>query len=613
MAKRKKVKLTKEEKRQRAIQERARAKQEIQAHPVLFGTYVVLRVLVVAVMVLQVLNGEWYDVFLCALTLTLFLIPSFVERRLHIDVPNVLEVIILLFIFAAEILGEISEYYLRFPFWDTALHTLNGFLMAAIGLAMVDILNRSRKFRIRLSPVFVAVVAFCFSMTIGVLWEFFEYGMDCFFHMDMQKDTVISAVTSVMLNPEGRNAAVTVPIESIVINGEAWPGYIDIGLHDTMKDLLVNFVGAVVFSFIGMLYIMGRGRGKFAPNFIPRLKENELPAPKQEDEPNLLTPVPLEGPEEAQGPGMLDIYTRDGRPTGRKAVRGAALPPEDFRLGAHIYLYDSQGRFLLQKRAEARKSWPGEWEITMGHVLAGESTFECALREVREELGVDLPPENLVKVYRWLEKGPQMLTDVFFACIDVPEGGFTLQREEVSEVKWAAKAEMLAFVANMAGRTAGYRDAVGRYIRECIGQPQGLGEAVPQPGCIFCQIAAGEAPCYKIYEDEACLAFLDIAMDAPGHTVVIPKGHEGCLPSCGPETAARLMDAVWRISRHYVEECGYDGVNILNASGTAAQQSVPHLHFHIIPRRKGDGLNAWPALGRQESDLEAMREKLAMR
>ena len=119
------------------------------------------------------------------LTLVLFMIPTFVEHRLHIDVPNTLEIIILLFIFSAEILGEIQEYYLLFSFWDTMLHTINGFLMAAIGIAMVDILNRSRKFKVRLSPAFVALVAFCFSMTVGVVWEFFEYGMDVFFHTDM--------------------------------------------------------------------------------------------------------------------------------------------------------------------------------------------------------------------------------------------------------------------------------------------------------------------------------------------------------------------------------------------------------------------------------------------
>ena len=276
MAKKKKQKLTKEERALRHREEIQQAKKEAREHPALFTVYVVLRVLVLAVLVLQLFNGEYYDVFLCALTLTLFMIPSFVERRLHIDVPNTLEVLILLFIFSAEILGEIQEYYLTYPFWDTMLHTINGFLMAAIGIAMVDILNRSRRFKVRLSPVFVAVVAFCFSMTIGVLWEFFEYGMDTFFQMDMQKDTWINVVNTVSLNPNGENSPVHIPIESVVVNGEEWPGYLDIGIHDTMKDLFVNFIGAVVFSVIGMIYIMGRGTGRFAPRFIPRLKENEI-------------------------------------------------------------------------------------------------------------------------------------------------------------------------------------------------------------------------------------------------------------------------------------------------------------------------------------------------
>lgn len=290
---------TREQRRQRSREVRGQMKQDVRQHPLLFATYVVLRFLVLLVLIREVFKGDYYNVFLCGLTLVLFMIPTFVEHRLHIDVPNTLEIIILLFIFSAEILGEIQEYYLLFPFWDTMLHTMNGFLMAAIGIAMVDILNRSRRFKVRLSPAFVALTAFCFSMTVGVLWEFFEYGMDVFFHTDMQKDTWLSAISSVSLNPEGRNAAEQVAIESVVVNGQAWPGYLDIGLHDTMKDLLVNFVGAAVFSVIGALYIMGRGRGKFAPRFIPRLKEEELPPPPEE--PGLLEPIPLDedGPQGA--------------------------------------------------------------------------------------------------------------------------------------------------------------------------------------------------------------------------------------------------------------------------------------------------------------------------
>ncbi len=261
----------KNKKRQEALQ---LAKEEIRQNKRTAAVYIVLRTLVILTMIAQVFNRDWNSVFLCILTLILFLIPMFIDRRLHIELPNTLEIIILLFIFAAEILGEIHEYYLLFPSWDSLLHTINGFLMAAIGFSLIDILNESDRFSIKLSPLFVAIVSFCFSMTVGVLWEFFEYGMDCFFLTDMQKDTVISSITSVMFEPSGKNIPITIPVESVVVNGQVWNygGYIDIGLHDTMMDLFVNFIGAVVFSIIGVFYIKGRSKGGFATRFIPRRK-----------------------------------------------------------------------------------------------------------------------------------------------------------------------------------------------------------------------------------------------------------------------------------------------------------------------------------------------------
>lgn len=248
--------------------------------------YILLRVLVVAVMVAQIWNQNWNNVFLCVLTLILFMIPSFVDKQLHIEMPTTLEIIILLFIFSAEILGEIQEYYLIFDHWDAMLHTINGFLMAAIGFSLIDILNQNENFSMTLSPVFVAVFAFCFSMTIGVLWEFFEFSADWFFHTDMQKDTIIQSISSILFNPEGKNVAVTIPIESVVVNGETWNfgGYIDIGLIDTMSDLFVNFIGAVVFSIFGLFYIKGRGKGTFVKRFMPKLKKKKSGQAGQEGE-----------------------------------------------------------------------------------------------------------------------------------------------------------------------------------------------------------------------------------------------------------------------------------------------------------------------------------------
>ena len=249
--------------------------------------YVALRLAVLAVLVAQFLNGNFENVFLCLLTLVLFLVPSFIERKIHVDLPDTLEVITLLFIFAAEILGEIQAYYIMFPYWDTMLHTLNGFLCAAIGFALVDILNRSERFSITLSPLFLAITAFCFSMTIGVLWEFFECLMDQLFWLDMQKDTVVHAISSVKLDPTGGNTPTGLgDITDVIVvtaNGEqvalGLGGYLDIGLLDTMKDLFVNFAGAVVFSVIGYFYVKSRGRGRFASRFIPKVE----PLPETEN------------------------------------------------------------------------------------------------------------------------------------------------------------------------------------------------------------------------------------------------------------------------------------------------------------------------------------------
>ncbi len=237
--------------------------------------YVILRISVIVVMIAQIFNHNWNNVFLCILTLILFMVPSFIDKRLHIELPNTLEIIILIFIFAAEILGEIHEYYLLFPRWDSILHTMNGFLCAAIGFSLIDILNENERISIHLSPVFVALVSFCFSMTIGVLWEFFEFAMDYFLHTDMQKDTILTSISSVLLHPGNENIPVTIPIKSVMINNQVWDygGYIDIGLYDTMSDLLVNFIGAVSFCILGPFYIKGRSNGSFAKRFIPRRKK----------------------------------------------------------------------------------------------------------------------------------------------------------------------------------------------------------------------------------------------------------------------------------------------------------------------------------------------------
>jgi hypothetical protein len=255
----------------RRNRERKPLRQQIRERKGAALVYFILRLLVIFVMVRCIFDRDYESLFLCILTLILFTVPTMLERRMRIDIPDALEIIILLFIYAAQILGEIRSFYIYFPNWDTVLHTLNGFLAAAIGFALVDILNEEESVSMRLSPVTMAIVAFCFSMTIGVVWEFFEFAMDYFFGLDMQKDTILHAINSVKLSP----GVTTIPtgirnITDVIVvtaDGSQHPlglgGYLDIGLHDTMMDLLVNFIGAFVFSTLGYFYVRARGAGRF--------------------------------------------------------------------------------------------------------------------------------------------------------------------------------------------------------------------------------------------------------------------------------------------------------------------------------------------------------------
>lgn len=245
--------------------------------------YLVLRALVIAALVRFIFKGNYESAFTCVLTLVLMLLPSFVSRTFRVYLPTALETIVLVFIFCAEMLGELASFYIAFPFWDSVLHCINGFLFAAVGFALVDFFNRSEHFSLKLSPAFVAVVAFCFSMTIGVLWEFFEFGGDRIFAFDLQKDYVVNSISSVSLNPDKKNKAVRIDdIADVIIvqaDGTEIPlgvgGYLDIGLIDTMKDMIINFIGAVAFSIIGYFYVKHKGKGRIASALIPKVEMDD--------------------------------------------------------------------------------------------------------------------------------------------------------------------------------------------------------------------------------------------------------------------------------------------------------------------------------------------------
>ena len=225
--------------------------------PAAFWTYVVLRFIVILILIRCLLRGDIESAFVCVLVLVIYLLPQFVENRLNIDIPTTLEVIIFVFVFAAEILGELQSYFIKYSNWDTILHTSSGFLCAAVGFSLVDLLNRSDNAKVQLSPGYLAITAFCFSMTIGILWEFIEFSADRLFLLDMQKDTIVNQISSVSLDPTNSNISITVKgIKDVILvtdSGEqalGLGGFLDIGLYDTMEDLFVNFVGAVVFSVV---------------------------------------------------------------------------------------------------------------------------------------------------------------------------------------------------------------------------------------------------------------------------------------------------------------------------------------------------------------------------
>lgn len=245
--------------------------------------YLIMRFLVILCMILQILRGDLNNALLCLLSLLLLFAPLFIQNKFEITLPDGLEIAIYLFIFSAEILGEINNFYGIIPHWDTMLHTINGFLATAVGFSLVDLLNKNSK-GLNLSPFYLCLVAFCFSMTIGILWEFFEYSGDKFLKFDMQKDTVVKTVSSVNFNDNGENKAIILDnIGSTIIydtNGTILQtidgGYLDIGINDTMKDLFVNFIGALVFSIFGFFALKNDKDNTFIDKFVPKKEKRKL-------------------------------------------------------------------------------------------------------------------------------------------------------------------------------------------------------------------------------------------------------------------------------------------------------------------------------------------------
>ena len=258
-----------------------------------FILYSILRTLVALIAVRSALLHNYDVTATCILVLLLFFVPSLLEDTLKVKIPALFEGIMYCFIFAAEVLGELAHFYTHIPIWDTMLHTLNGFLFAAVGFSTIELLNRTSK-HVNLSPLYLTMVAFCFSMTIGVLWEFFECGADIFLAQDMQKDFIVDHFQSVTLDPS--HSQQVIPVNDITgtiiqtASGKTFTidgGYLDIGILDTMKDLLVNLIGAVVFCCFGFAYLKFGEKDKVASKVVQGLTLKPEPAADADGDPDV--------------------------------------------------------------------------------------------------------------------------------------------------------------------------------------------------------------------------------------------------------------------------------------------------------------------------------------
>ena len=205
----------------------------------------------------------------------LIYMPRLAERVMKITISLDLKCAYMALSVGGPVLGNVFKFYHIVPFWDKYMHGLSGYAFAALGYCLPDLIEKKEGGH---SWQMKVAFAFCFSLTIGVFWEFVEFSVDRLFHMAMQKDTIVHTISSVMLDPTNKNIPITIDkITSVAVNGQdlGFDGYLDIGLYDTMEDLFVNFIGALTFSVFGYFYIKHRGKGRIAKAFIPTITETK--------------------------------------------------------------------------------------------------------------------------------------------------------------------------------------------------------------------------------------------------------------------------------------------------------------------------------------------------
>ena len=190
----------------------------------------IFRLLLVAI-IANIFTQNWLNLFTSILTLILTYLPFFIAERNHFYIPAPFQIIILLFIFASLYLGELQQYYHKFWWWDIMLHTLSGVILGFVGFLLVFLLNKEKQVNVVLSPLFIAIFSFTFAVTVGVIWEIFEFTMDSIFALNMQKS----------------------------------------GLVDTMWDLIVDSIGAFLVSLFGYFYSKNNSTSYFK-NILEQFK-----------------------------------------------------------------------------------------------------------------------------------------------------------------------------------------------------------------------------------------------------------------------------------------------------------------------------------------------------
>jgi len=188
------------------------------------------------------ITGQWNRLLLAALTLVLILIPEGIERLFHCRISQGMYLTAVLYAIGP-MLGHCNNFYYIIPIWDKLLHTLGGVMFVFVGIFLFELLGGDQKKRL-----LCCVFALCFSLAVSVIWEFYEFGSDMFFGTDTQDDIIIHSITSHMLNPEMGAVGTIADIQNVVIDGKPLElgGYLDIGLMDTMLDLLLESLGALI-------------------------------------------------------------------------------------------------------------------------------------------------------------------------------------------------------------------------------------------------------------------------------------------------------------------------------------------------------------------------------